>query len=43
MQAVEIHYRKSITMANTYKEQGCNDLSKYDEDVLTSTLTPQQI
>jgi len=34
MRAVEIHYRKSITMANIYKEQGCNDLSKYDEDVL---------
>ena len=32
--AVEMHYRKSITMANVYKEQGCNDLSKYDKDVL---------
>ena len=34
MRAVEIHYRKSITMANIYKDQDCNDLSKYDEDVL---------
>lgn len=34
MFAVEGHYRKKITMANLYKDQGCNDLSKYDMDVL---------